>query len=221
MTKRLGAMVVAMAVIGAAGPVSAQVGLAARASTLGVGGELSYRASKYIGLRVGANFFSTTRNTTIEGINYDIKPKLENASAILDLHPLGSAFHLSGGVIRNSNKGSVVALLADSITLGPRTYSKDVIGTLTGLIDYKTKYVPYAGLGFSGRGRLSFLFDLGVVFSGYPQASLLGTTTLTGQEKQIFEQNVQTEVDQVQADIQKHSVLKYYPVVSLGLRFGF
>ncbi len=209
-----------LAVLAAAAPVQAQVGIGLRASTLGAGGELSVRG-KYLGLRVGGYYFTTNRNATIQGIDYALKPKLQNATAIVDLHPLGSAFHLSGGMLYNSNQGTVEAQLTGPITIGTTTYQPSDVGSLTGEVRYASKYAPYAGLGFSGRGRVSLLFDVGVVFSGYPKVALTGTTNLTGQAKAAFDQNVQQEIQNVQDDIESRSYLKYYPVVSLGLRFGF
>jgi len=81
--------------------------------------------------------------------------------------------------------------------------------------------VPYAGFGFSGRGRVSLLFDVGIAFSGYPRVALTGASNLTGPAKTAFDQNVQQEIQNIQNDIESRSYLKYYPVVSLGLRLGF
>jgi hypothetical protein len=198
---------------------AAQAGISIRAGTLGFGGDLSLRASSVVGLRLGGNYYSTTRNTTIDGIVYDMEPRLQSGTAILDLHPFGGALHLSGGVVRNANQGRVDARLAGPITIGDRTYSPEEVGSLTGRLQYRD-FSPYAGIGFGGRGRISFLFDVGVVFAGYPRASLVATTTLTGEEKAAFDQNVQQEVEQIQSDIESRKYLKYYPVISLGLRVG-
>jgi len=198
----------------------AQVGISLRASTLGVGGELSVRPSRYLGLRLGGNYFEFTRSATIEGIAYDLSPKFQSGTAIADIHPFGGAFHLSGGMLWNSNEGVVIAQLTGPVTVGAQTYQPSEIGDLTGLVDYKTRYAPYAGLGFGGRGRVSLVFDVGLVFSGYPTVTLTGGSNLTGQAKVIFDQNVVQEVQQIQNEIESRKYLKYYPVVSLGLRFG-
>lgn len=198
----------------------AQLGLSVRAGTLGAGGELSLRPNRYLGVRVGGHYLSMTRSATIEGIAYDLTPRLQNGTAIVDLHPLGSALHLSGGLVWNSNRGTVVAQLTGPVTVGNATYQPADIGTLSGLVEYRTKYAPYAGLGLGGRGRISVLFDVGVVFSGFPQVSLTGGSSLTGQAKVVFDQNVAAEVQQIQTEIESRKYLKYTPVVSLGLRVG-
>ena len=220
MMKRIAllAVVLSGAMVSAA---PAQVGISIRAGTLGVGGELSLRPNRYLGLRLGGNYLSFTRSATVSGIAYDLTPKLKSGSGILDLHPFGNAFHLSGGMLWNSNQGSVVARLTGPITIGPQTYQPSDVGSLTGRVSYANHYAPYAGLGFGGRGRISLLFDLGLVFSGFPQVSMTGNTNLTGQAKAIFDQNVIQETQDIKADIESRTYLKYHPVVSLGLRVGF
>jgi hypothetical protein len=204
----------------AAPPAAAQAGIAVRGSTLGLGAELSWRASPTLGLRGGLNHFSFTRTETIEEILYDIEPRLQSGTATLDLHPFGNAFHLSGGLVLNRNEGRLVATLTGPVTIGNQTYQPSEVGSLTGLVDYQTRVAPYLGLGFSGRGRVSFLFDVGVIFSGHPRVGLTGTTSLTGQAKVVFEENVQREIAAVQAEIDGEKYLKYWPVVSLGIRIG-
>ena len=220
MMKRIAllALVLSGATVSAA---PAQVGISIRAGTLGVGGELSLRPNRYLGLRFGGNYLTFTRSATVSGIAYDLTPKLESGSGILDLHPFGNSFHLSGGMLWNSNQGSVVARLTGPITIGPQTYQPSDVGSLTGRVSYANHYAPYAGLGFGGRGRVSLLFDLGLVFSGFPHVSMTGNTNLTGQAKAIFDQNVIQETQDIQADIESRKYLKYHPVVSLGLRVGF
>jgi hypothetical protein len=213
-------LALAIGVAATTAPAAAQVGIGIRASTLGVGGELSLRPSRYLGLRAGGNYLTFSRQATIEGIAYDMTPRLQSGLAMVDLHPFGGSFHLTGGMLWNSNEGRVEAQLTGPVTIGAQTYQPSEVGALTGVVGYSSKYVPYAGLGFSGRGRVSLLFDVGVGFSGHPQVALTGATNLTGQAKVVFDQNVQQEIQSIQADIDSRSYLRYYPVVSLGLRIG-
>lgn len=202
------------------GRLSAQVGIAARASTLGVGAELSYRASKLFGLRIAGNYLEFSRDATIENIDYHLTPHFENGSALLDLYPLGGSFHLTGGVLLNRNEGRMVAKLNSNIDIGGTTYTPDQIGSLTGTVDFR-KTAPYAGFGFAGRGKIALLVDFGVGITGTPRVNLIGVTPLTGQAKADFDANVQEELAQVRADIDDKSYLKFHPVLSLGLKIGF
>jgi hypothetical protein len=214
-------LALAAAMLGVAVParLQAQFGVAVRAATLGLGAEVSYRASDRVGVRGGFNYFQLTRESDVQGINYRVTPHLENGTVILDFFPMGGSFHLSGGLLFNHNEGRLVARLTEDVTIGNRTYTPSEVGSLTGLVDFK-KTAPYLGIGFAGQGRVSFLFDLGVGFTGTPRANLTGTTNLTGQEKAQFDANVASEQAQLQADIADKSYLKYHPVLSLGLRIG-
>jgi hypothetical protein len=208
--------------LGLAGPPEAQgqVALAARASSLGLGAELSFRAARNIGIRLGGNYLEFSRDATVEDIDYHLTPHFENGTAILDLHPFGGSFHLSGGLLLNYNEGEMVATLNHDLVIGGTTYTPQEIGSLTGTVTFR-KTAPYLGLGFAGRSRIAFLFDLGVGFTGTPQVDLVVDTNLTGQAKAEFDANVEQERAEVQAEINKHRVLRYHPVVSLGIKFGF
>jgi hypothetical protein len=196
---------------------SAQFGIAGRASTLGIGAEVSYRASRMAGVRAGGNWLRFTRDGTVDEIDYEVTPKLTNATALLDIFPFGGAFHLTGGVMLNDNEGHLDALLNQPIQIGGNTYSPQQVGSLVGKVTFDD-LAPYAGLGFAGGGSVSFLFDLGVAFSGRPRATLVGTTNLTGTEKAIFDANVELEEMALQAEIDDREYLKYHPVVSIGIR---
>ena len=217
---RRSAWLVVVLLIAAARAGQSQVALAARASTLGLGAELSFRAGRNIGIRLGGNYLQFSHDATIQDISYHVTPHFENGTAILDLHPFGSPFHLSGGLLLNYNDGQLVATLAHDVDIGGTTYHPQDVGSLTGTVTFN-QTAPYLGLGFAGRSRIAILFDLGLGFTGKPQVELVGTTNLTGQAKAEFDANVQRERVQVQSDIDKHKYLRYHPVVSFGIKFGF
>jgi outer membrane receptor protein involved in Fe transport len=197
-----------------------QVALAARASTLGIGAELSFRVARNVSLRLGGNYLEFTRDATIEDIDYHVTPHFENGTAILDVHPFGGAFHLSGGLLLNYNEGELVATLADDIVIGGQTYTPQEVGSLKGTVAFN-KTAPYLGIGFAGRSRIAFLFDLGVGYTGRPQVELVGQTTLTGAAKDQFDVEVEQERQEIAAELDRRKYLRFHPVVSLGLKFAF
>lgn len=198
----------------------AQFGLAARASTLGLGAEASYRLNRVVGLRIGGNYLEFSRGATIKNIDYRVTPHFENGSATLDLFPLGGAFHISGGLLLNRNEGRMVARLNQNIEIGGTIYTPDQIGSLIGTVDFR-KTAPYFGLGLAGRGKIAVLLDLGVGLTGTPRVGLVGQTPLTGSAKAQFDANVAEELAQVRAEIDGKSYLKFHPVVSVGFKIGF
>lgn len=200
-------------------PGAAQFGIGARASTLGLGAEVFWRGNRNLGLRGGINYLEFSKDATVENIAYHLTPHFENYTAIADFFPTGGSFHLSGGVLYNKNNGVMDARLTSNIEIGNTTYTPSQVGSLTGTVDFRHTAL-YAGIGFSGRGRVSLLFDLGVGFTGKPRVDLVGTTSLTGAAKTQFDADVQSELAQIRTEIDGKSYLKYHPVLSLGLRIG-
>ncbi len=200
------------------GTIHAQVGLAVRGSSLGIGAELSLRSGKNLGLRLGGNYFQFSRDITVERNRYRASPHFENGTAIVDLYPFGGVFHLSGGVILNYNEGRLSAYLP--VTLNGRDYTPAEVTELSASVTFK-RSAPYAGIGLAGRGRIALLVDIGVGFTATPIVSLNGETTLTGAERDEFEARLAQEQESVQAEMNRHSWLKYHPVLSLGLKVGF
>jgi hypothetical protein len=200
--------------------LEAQLGLAARGSTLGIGIEASYRVNRNFGIRAGGNYLEFSKDATIENIDYKATPHFENGTLILDLYPGGGSFHLSGGLLLNHNEGRLDAHLNQNIDIGGHTYTPDQVGSLVGTVDFR-KTAPYLGLGIAGRGRISILVDVGLGFTGTPRVDLIGQTPLTGAEKAEFDARVAQELAEVRADIEDKAYLKLHPVVSLGVKIGF
>lgn len=202
--------------------VGAQVTVGIRGSTLGAGVEVAIRPARMIGLRATGNFLTFTRNEEVEGIPYELEPRLRSGGVNVDLYPFGRILYLSGGVLLNGNEASAEAIIGQTITIGNRTYSNTEIQSLRGDLEWSRSLAPYAGLGFESGGRVGVAFEAGVVFSGTPAVRLSGTTTLTGPERQVFDDAVAQEEAEVRAWIDDNRRwTKYYPVAALGLRIRF
>ena len=201
-----------------ASAAGAQAGIGARASTLGVGAELSYRVNRTIGVRGGFNWLEFTRDATLEGVPYDLTPRFESGTLLLDLYPMGGSLHLTGGLLINGNEGRMSARLDGPVTINGQTYDPSEINSITGRVSFR-RTAPYVGLGIAGSGRIGILFDLGVAISGHPRVAFASDHNLTGPEQTAFEANLQAEQDEVQADLDSRDYLRFHPVLSLGIRF--
>jgi hypothetical protein len=203
-----------------AAPLAAQqFGAGMIVSTLGLGGELSYRTGQ-LGFRGGYYFFNYTReDATIEGIRYDVNPRLRNAQLGVDVYPLRSLFRISGGLTYGSSNARGIGVLDQPITIGGQTYAPSQVGELSGELAYQRKWMPWAGLGLATEGRVGFTFDLGVMFAGHPTISLRATGgNLTPTEEAVREVNVAMEQAQIQQAIDDEKLAQYYPLVALGIR---
>jgi hypothetical protein len=224
---RWSALSLTLAVLITPPTASAQLGRVAfglKAGTLGFGPEASVGITRHIAVRAGLNRFSLERDQELGGIDYRLTPRLRNLTALLDLHPTGGAFRLSGGIISNRNQGGLDARLDQGSTLfiGEGEYSSSDVQALTGRIGFK-RSSPYVGLGFdnslAGTGRVSVNLDLGVMFHGHPQASLAGQSSLTGSARDRFEADVTREAGDIQQQIDDlPRLIDYYPVFALGLK---
>jgi hypothetical protein len=193
--------------------------IAAVASTLGLGGELSGRANPIVGLRGGYYLFGWSTSNDVEGISYDLKPKLRNGTALLDLYPGGSWFRVSGGIVYGSPEVNATGVLDGPVTIGSTTYPPAAVGSLKGHVYYSRGIRPYAGIGVAANTRFTVTFDIGVVFAGYPTVDLTADSPLTGSALAQLEQNLAAEEAQVQAEIETRKWAKFYPAVSLGFKY--
>ena len=190
------------------------------ASTLGVGLEFGL-AGDALGLRAGYYRLSFDRTEEIDGVRYHGGPDLENARALLDVYPFGGAFRLTGGAIWSQSSADAEATLTAPLEIGGRTYQPAEVGEVRAHARYGRDLAPYLGLGFGTRGQVGFTFELGVAFTGRPSVTLTGQTNLTGPEKDEFDRNIALEEEEIRRTIDDEPLLRYYPVVALGLKLRF
>lgn len=194
---------------------------AAVASTLGFGAELTGRANPVIGLRGGYFLFGNTHDEEIEDIRYELKSRLRNGTVMLDLHPGGGIFRLSGGLVFSSSHVDATGLLDGPVEIGGEIYTPAEVGTLTGKAKYGKTTMPYVGIGVASTARFTVTADLGIAFSGYPRVRLGADSPLTGAELEALEQSLAAEEADIQQEIESHWWAKYYPVLSIGFKLRF
>ena len=202
------------------------VALAARGGTLGIGPELTFRLGEEVHLRVAATALDYDDEYSETGIDYDADLELRNGSVLLDWYPGAGSFRLSAGAVWNDTELLATAPLEELLrrevpTLPPLDFD---LGTLRGTADVDP-VGPYLGIGwgnpFDG-GRWGFTFDLGAVYHGEPEVTLVADTAIPvglipggqarlDQELVQEEQNLQEEVDGY----------RYLPVVSIGFTYSF
>jgi hypothetical protein len=86
----LGALVLSASCLHAQG-----LSVGAKLSTLGPGVEVEAPVGDYLGLRLGANYFTYNHNDTYDEIEYDTDVRLLSFSALLDWHPFAGSFRVS------------------------------------------------------------------------------------------------------------------------------
>ncbi|HRP35213.1 MAG TPA: hypothetical protein PLI48_04940 [Gammaproteobacteria bacterium] len=185
----------------------------AKAGTTGLGLEATWRLTDAVNLRGGYYAFDYDTDLEEEGVEYDGDLRLRNAALFADWHPFGGAFRISAGGVQSGNK--FLGSADGELEVGDNTYT----GQLEAEVSW-SGLAPYLGIGFGNAmrgGRLSFSFDLGVMFTGAPDVRLDGSVNDPALED-AFAEDLARERANLEDEL---SDAKYYPVVSLGFAYRF
>ncbi len=205
----------------------AEFGIYGKAGTFGFGGGIGYGITDTLTVRLGYTAFDYDADVETDDVDYDAEAKIGGGELMLDWHPFGGSFRLTGGLIKNRNKIDVDAKLNQAtIEINNEIYDTSDLGSLNGTVDFKST-APYFGIGWgnvAGKdGNFHFVADIGVVFQGSADVKLQGGCTATAQALSP------TECDALQSDIQAEekelndevSDYKQWPVISIGLGYRF
>ncbi|MGJ9419565.1 hypothetical protein ACHAC9_17655 [Massilia sp. CMS3.1] len=191
--------------------------------TTGLGLHLSTPVAPNLNARVGLNFASYSYDGNTSDVEYDFKLKLATVDALLDYHPWGSAFRVSGGLVYNGNSIDANAKpnANGTYTINGRTYSSAMVGDLSGKIDFR-KTAPYLGIGWGNAVAAAgwgFGMDLGVAFQGSPKTSLAsrGCTAPAPVCAQVAN-DVAAENAKLADEVKD---FKLYPVIRVGVSYRF
>jgi hypothetical protein len=186
--------------------------------TLGIGADVTVGLHERLNLRVNGNYLNFGYDDTIDDIDFELDLDFKSAIGMLDWHPFANGFRISAGAIYNGNQIELTATPTEPEKIGDNEYPPELIGDLEGELEFEN-VAPYVGIGFGHavgeNQRLSFIFDLGVIFQSY-EVSL----DATGPAAQLpqFQQDLQREEDDIQEDLDG---FKIYPVLSFGIAYKF
>lgn len=223
---------------GGSGPegVAKHLGFVAKVSTLGVGGDVGVSFTRLADVRVGFNALNFSQSFRSNGIQYGGTLQFRSAEALLDLTPLGDWFHISPGLlIYNGNQVTAKANVpgGQNFDLGNVSFRSSPVDPVhgNGLLTVN-KAAPMLMFGFGSpiphHHHITIIQDFGIVLQGTPKISLslAGTACdpVTGLAcvNAATDPNVQAQIQSEQARIKKDtSIVKFYPVASLGIGFRF
>ena len=223
-----------LAILTAAAPPARAQGstwaLGASAGTLGAGVDLTARLAPRLHARFGLHGFSYSDQRVASDIEYDAEARLQNVTALLDWHPGGGGFRLTGGLLYNGTEveGSSLPPASGIYEIGDIEVPAALLGTLDADVDFDP-VVPYAGLGWgdalrAGGGRVGLAVDLGVVFQGEPDVTLTPVfapdSPIPGipGAAQLLDLALAEEEREIEEDIQDYDL---YPVLGLTIWYRF
>lgn len=204
----------AVCVIAAPGASAAGVGIELHGGTLGAGAGLDIGLSDNVGARVGFNRFSTDEDWTEGDLDYDADLELDSVHALLDWHPFGGVFRVTGGLLANDNRLEGGANVETGDQVGNATAAND--GRIGAEISFDDS-APYLGIGWSSRPAnrgFSFSLDIGVMGQGSPDVELTEEGNIIG----VNQDDLDREARDVEDDLSEYDT---YPVLQLGMLYRF
>jgi hypothetical protein len=193
---------------------TAQLAVAAKAGTTGLGGEVSFGLGSRFALRGGVGVIPSKPEFELSDIKYEVDPPTPMFTVGADLYITGG-LRVFGGLLIGADKLDITHDYNQTVTFGGQTYTGS--GTITGTIETSST-APFVGLGLGrtiGSGIGLFL-DLGAAILGESEV----TVDATGPVRNAPDYNTrrQAEEDKIQDQVDKY--VKVYPMISIGLRIG-
>ncbi|MDR9417391.1 hypothetical protein [Gracilimonas sp.] len=196
---------------------NAQMAVGIKAGSAGIGGDFTYSVNDKLNARVSGTFFSYDMDGVYDDdpdIAYDMTSDVTSVGAIVDFYPFSKGLKLSGGIFYHDFIIDGGATPNEPYEFSDtKTFEPDRLGSLRAKVDYESKIVPYAGLGFGNPvakgNKLKLNVELGAMYTNSPNVTMEGTGMIapTANQDQDFEDGLKD--------------FKFYPVLNLGLTYRF
>jgi hypothetical protein len=206
---------------------SSGVGLALRAGTTGIGADVDVGLLSNVSARLGYSGFDYNHSITNTNVTYTGKLKVSDISALFDWYPFHGGFRLTAGIVGGGLKVGVTGQpTGGTYTINNTTYTAAQVGSLTGQLKFGNSASPYVGLGWGDpvgtSHHLHFLFDVGAIYGGTPNVMLTANCGVAAPPGSPICTQLQSDVlaekQKLQNDV---TIVKWYPVVTLGLAYRF
>ena len=196
---------------------SAQVGVAGRIGTLGIGAEAAIGLSDRIVIRGGMGLSQLEANTTFDGVSVILTLPESWYNVGIDLY-LNGAFRIGGGILFKPDDPTITGAFEEEVEIGGRTFTSAEIGTLTGqvLSEDRAAYV-LIGFGKHTSSGIGLSLDVGAAFLGNPSVTLAAEGG-TFPDQAELDARLELEAQAFEEDMKAY--LKIWPILSLGIRIG-
>lgn len=152
------------------------------AGSNGLSADLVTNLHSHLNLRLstGAAFYTYQGTEVFNDVRvaYTADLSMLNAAVLLDYQPWAKSWRLSAGLTWQQPEVTIFAAPTDNYDYGDRTFSAEKMGSLDVLLNYRTKWMPYVGIGYGNAlregSRLKGFVDLGLFYSGAPQINMVG-----------------------------------------------
>jgi hypothetical protein len=193
--------------------------IAAKAGTLGLGGDLTTNLIPLVNLRAGVQWLGFSFDKEFGDTEYNVDLDLLHPLILVDWHPFSGAFRVSGGLLFTGGDMRLRATPTESVEVGGVLYTAEEVGRLRADVDFRP-VAPYIGIGWGNsldrKGRWGLATDLGVAFTGSPDVDLSATGPIATDP--TFQARLAEEERDIQDDL---DVFRIYPVLSISLFYRF
>jgi len=218
------------------------IGVGAKAGTLGTGLELSVSLTETINARIGVTNIDFSTDETLDlddpdtGTNATIDSELDmNFGAtmlMLDWYVFNGTFHVTAGMVKNDSKAKLSGTITSAtVSFDGETYdvSQDFIDpSMSGTVKLGSDYEPYFGIGWGRKASdepgFALSVELGVVLLS-PSVDLRAPTldpNGPAANNGKTQADLDAEVDAAEATANDDlSDLEAWPVISVGLNYAF
>jgi hypothetical protein len=198
------------------------VGVAARAGTLGFGGEAAVNVTRFLGVRGGFGVLPFKYTGAADQVTYRIESTSPISNIGVDLYPGLADLRIGGGIMFLPNPTTFQARYDGTIMIDGAEYSNEEIGDLTGSLDHGSS-APYLiiGLGRQTNRGIGIFLDLGAGFIEGHRFSYSVTGAVSDPSNpryDEFQQGIAAETQAIEDNANKY--VKVFPILSGGIRFG-
>lgn len=185
------------------------------AGTGGIGLQGGVQLSQNLSIRAILGDLDVDETREIDGIDYEVDATIKIPMLLVDYHPFGGGFYISGGLARNSSSIGGLATLAEPTQVGSVIVDPSDVGALRATAKYDDT-VPYAGIGWrSGmRSAWAWQLELGVSAMSDPEVVLEEEGS-----NFISQADLDAEAAAIKTDVE--DTVSVYPHLRIGLQYRF
>ena len=192
-----------------------QMAVGLKAGTTGFGGDFSYSMNEKLNVRLSGSTFAYGMDGIVDDepdIAYNVDAATASVGILVDYFPARRGFKLAAGlyyydfsIIGDATPNEDYKFSDD------KTFTAERLGSLNATIDYASKIVPYAGIGFGNPiakgSAIKVNLEIGALYTNSPQVTMEGEGMIapTANYGQDFEGGV--------ADF------KFFPVLNFGISY--
>jgi hypothetical protein len=191
------------------------------AGSRGLDPVLGFSVNPFFSLRAVGAYTDVDYSTSRNGIDYKGKYDFRSVSLLGDWFPGAGPFHFTVGAVRDKDRFDAYAQPGSNGLITVNGGFPLAPGDqLKANAHWVHRNVPYVGLGWGNPSAhhqgIGLSFDLGAMYTRQPRVAL----TVSGPDagNPVTQSQVRQEQDKLNADLNR---IKFFPVASLGIYYGF